>query len=818
MSIWHICETRSLVNPPGLGLAQRSSANHPIAAGSSAREKAILTFRLSSHATSCTMPFLIEDLIIFRRNGPRKPPCMSQLLDALNPQQREAVEATEGPLLILAGAGSGKTRVITYRIAYLIESCGVPPESVLAVTFTNKAADQMKARVVALLSDSLEAWPHISTFHSFCVRVLRRNIDRLGYTRDFSIYDEDDQQRILKVCLKELGLSEQIASPRAALGRISYAKNHGTSPEDMYRQAADPTTEKLASVFERYEKKLRQANALDFDDLLLKTVELLDAAPSVCKWYNNHYRYIMVDEYQDTNRTQYRLIRQLTQAHSNLCVVGDEDQSIYRWRGADIENILSFEKDFPKTRVIRLEQNYRSTQMILDAATAVVSRNLARKGKTLWTDKGAGDRIRVVETEDADEESLFVAGEISAALRADEESNVGVLYRTNAQSRVFEEALRRSEIQYRLVGGFSFYARAEIKDALAYARLAGNLRDDSALTRIINTPPRGVGGTTLDALRDSAQGRNTSLWEALGLEISEKRMPARALKALEGFYEVMQNLVSDRERLSMSEFFQSIFSRTKMLEVLKAENLPESESRIENLQELVTAASEAGERGETLEEFLDHAALVSDSDGYDEHARVTLMTLHSAKGLEFSMVFLVGIEEGLFPHRMSMQDDASVEEERRLCYVGMTRARNHLTFSWARTRRSFGRESFERSRPSRFLKEIPVELLQRAGTTALGVKPRTSWENAVNSVTGAEDFLAARRAAKKRATFGGLTYNQPAPRRKRWKLGTHVRHPKYGLGTILECEGDDEDAKLVVSFPGYGTKKLVERFASLERV
>lgn len=764
------------------------------------------------------MPFLIEDLIIFRRNGPRKPPCMSQLLDALNPQQREAVEATEGPLLILAGAGSGKTRVITYRIAYLIESCGVPPESVLAVTFTNKAADQMKARVVALLSDSLEAWPHISTFHSFCVRVLRRNIDRLGYTHDFSIYDEDDQQRILKVCLKELGLSEQIASPRAALGRISYAKNHGTSPEDMYRQAADPATEKLASVFERYEKKLRQANALDFDDLLLKTVELLDAAPSVCEWYNNHYRYIMVDEYQDTNRTQYRLIRQLTQAHSNLCVVGDEDQSIYRWRGADIENILSFEKDFPKTRVIRLEQNYRSTQMILDAATAVVSRNLARKGKTLWTDKGAGDRIRVVETEDADEESLFVAGEISAALRADEESNVGVLYRTNAQSRVFEEALRRSEIQYRLVGGFSFYARAEIKDALAYARLAGNLRDDSALTRIINTPPRGVGGTTLDALRDSAQGRNTSLWEALGLEISEKRMPARALKALEGFYEVMQNLVSDRERLSMSEFFQSIFSRTKMLEVLKAENLPESESRIENLQELVTAASEAEERGETLAEFLDHAALVSDSDGYDEHARVTLMTLHSAKGLEFSMVFLVGIEEGLFPHRMSMQDDASVEEERRLCYVGMTRARNHLTFSWARTRRSFGRESFERSRPSRFLKEIPVELLQRAGTTALGVKPRTSWENAVNSVTGAEDFLAARRAAKKRATFGGLTYNQPAPRRKRWKLGTHVRHPKYGLGTILECEGDDEDAKLVVSFPGYGTKKLVERFASLERV
>ena len=743
---------------------------------------------------------------------------MPHLLDALNHQQREAVETTEGPLLILAGAGSGKTRVITYRIAYLIESRGVAPQSILAVTFTNKAADQMKSRVAALLSEGTSTWPHISTFHSFCVRVLRHSIDRIGYTRDFSIYDEDDQQRTVKVCLKELGLSEQVTSPRAALGRISYAKNHGQSPEDIYRLAVDPESEKLASVFERYEKKLRQANALDFDDLLLKTAHLLDEAPAVREEYNQRYRYILVDEYQDTNRTQYRLIRQLTQSHSNLCVVGDEDQSIYRWRGADIENILSFEKDFPKTKVIRLEQNYRSTQMILDAATAVVSRNLARKGKKLWTDKGHGDRIRVVETEDAEEEGLFVAGEISSLLPRDEESSIGVLYRTNAQSRVFEEALRRSQIEYRLVGGFSFYARAEIKDALAYARLACNLRDDSALTRIINTPPRGIGNSTLDALRESARRRNQSLWGALELEMIERQLPARSLKALEEFYETMRALAAEREKLEMRDFFQSLLARTKMLEVLKAENLPESEGRIENLQELVTAAAEAGERGETLAEFLDHAALVSDSDNYDEKARVTLMTLHSAKGLEFTMVFLVGFEEGLFPHRMSIQDDASIEEERRLCYVGMTRARDRLTFSWARARRFFGRESYERTRPSRFLKEIPPELLEPSSPSALGSKPRTTWEAAATSVASAEGFLASRRTARKNAGFGGLTYEQPAPRRRRWKLGSTVRHPKYGMGTILECEGDDEDAKLVISFPGYGVKKLVEKFASLERV
>ena len=443
---------------------------------------------------------------------------MSNLLDQLNPQQRAAVEETEGPLLILAGAGSGKTRVIAYRIAYLIEARQVPPENILAVTFTNKAADQMKERVGKLLSGQVElrpGAPHVSTFHSFCVSVLRRHIDRLGYSRDFTIYDDDDQLRVLKACIQELGLSEQITSPRSTLGKISYTKNRGLSPQELYGQAASPEMEKLASLYERYEAKLRRANALDFDDLLLKAVQLLYNSSEVCEKYNQRFRYIHVDEYQDTNHIQYQLIRQLTLLQQNLCVVGDEDQSIYRWRGADIENILNFEKDYPKAKVIRLEQNYRSTQLILDAAGAVVSRNLARKGKTLWTDRNGGEKIRLCEAGSADEEAEFVAGEVARAVAEPGEGSVAVLYRTNAQSRVLEEGLRRRGISYRLVGGFSFYARAEIKDALAYARLANNLSDDAAFGRIINTPPRGIGDTTLAALAESARQNKLSLWEAL---------------------------------------------------------------------------------------------------------------------------------------------------------------------------------------------------------------------------------------------------------------------------------------------------------------
>ncbi|MGO8790321.1 MAG: ATP-dependent helicase [Terriglobia bacterium] len=740
---------------------------------------------------------------------------MSSLLDQLNIQQRAAVEQTEGPLLILAGAGSGKTRVITYRIAYLIEAKGVPPESILAVTFTNKAAAQMKERVAKLLDgrgESHSGAPHVSTFHSFCVSVLRRHIDHLGYSRDFSIYDEDDQQRLMKACIQELGLGEQVTSPRSVLSKISYAKNHGLTAEAMYQGAENDPMEKIASLFSLYEAKLRQANALDFDDLLLKTVELFYKAAEVCERYNQRFNYVLVDEYQDTNRTQYQLIRQLTVMRQNLCVVGDEDQSIYRWRGADIQNILSFEKDYPKARTVRLEQNYRSTQKILDAAGAVVSRNLARKGKTLWTDRSGGDGIGLYEAWDNDEESRYVAGEIAKALAQDANNSVAVLYRTNAQSRVLEESLRRNGIAYRLVGGFSFYARAEIRDVLAYARLALNPHDVTALQRIINSPARGIGGSTLGAIEATARSRKFTLWEALEDELDARRLPARALKALSGFYSLMKELMADHQRVLMGQFFKNILDRTRYVETLRLENQPESQDRIENLQELVNAAVEAEEQGITLAEFLDHAALVSDSDDYDERARVTLMTLHSAKGLEFNLVFLVGMEEGLFPHKLSLDDDAGIEEERRLCYVGMTRARDRLVLSWARQRRTYGRDSLEGSRRSRFLDEVPVSLLETLSASAS--KARTTWENAVNSVAGAERFLRERGIERRPA----LSLGESSRKSQRWKMGSKVRHAKYGIGTVLECEDDGEDSKLTISFPGYGRKKMLERFAGLERI
>ena len=744
---------------------------------------------------------------------------MSNLLDQLNTQQRAAVDQTEGPLLILAGAGSGKTRVITYRIAYLMEAKGVPPEGILAVTFTNKAAGQMKDRVAKLLGGRVElrpGAPHVSTFHSFCVSVLRRHIEHLGYSRDFSIYDEDDQQRLMKTCIQELGLAEQITSPRSVLSKVSYAKNRGLTPEEMYRQAPDGALEKVATLFDLYERKLRQANALDFDDLLLKTVELFYQAPEVSEAYNRRFTYVLVDEYQDTNRTQYQLVRQLTLLHQNLCVVGDEDQSIYRWRGADIQNILSFERDYPQARVIRLEQNYRSTQKILDAATAVVSRNLARKGKTLWTDRSGGDRIGLYEARDSEQEALFVAGEVTRAIQQDPDRSAAVLYRTNAQSRALEEALRSNGINYRLVGGFSFYARAEIRDVLAYARLAGNPRDAAAFLRVVNTPARGIGDTTLSALGATARSQKLTLWEALEQELAHGQLPARALKALESFHALLKELIADRERLLMGKFFKSILDRTRYVETLKLANLPESQDRTENLQELVNAAAEAEERGITLAEFLDHAALVSDSDAYDEDARVTLMTLHSAKGLEFNVVFLVGLEEGLFPHKLTLDEEAGIEEERRLCYVGMTRARDRLVLSWAQQRRAYGRDSYEASRRSRFLDEVPHELVEPLSGNAFSAKARTTWENAVNSVAGAERFLHERgRGTGSPVRFGGKGSSQPS---RRWKLGSKVRHPKYGIGTVLGCEEDGEDTKLTISFPGYGAKKLLERYAALEKL
>ncbi|MGH9397410.1 MAG: ATP-dependent helicase [Terriglobia bacterium] len=739
---------------------------------------------------------------------------MSSFLNQLNPAQREAVQLTEGPLLILAGAGSGKTRVITYRIAHLILNLNVSPGRILAVTFTNKAATQMKERVAALLEGrAADGSPTISTFHSFCVRVLRRDIDRLGYHRDFSIYDEDDQQRLIKASSRELGLSEETLSARAAQSRISHAKNRGISPAELYRQATDAATEKLASVYERYEKKLRESNALDFDDLLLKTVELFDRAPDIRARYNEWFRYLMVDEYQDTNRIQYLLIRQLTEDHQNICVVGDEDQSIYRWRGADIENILSFEKDFPRAKIIRLEQNYRSTQLILDAASAVVGHNRARIGKKLWSDRTTGDRVSLYAAYDADEEAHFIADDMASTLDANPEAIVGVLYRTNAQSRPFEEAMRRNGIAYQMVGGFRFYERAEIKDAMAYARLAVNPRDSAAFLRVVNVPARGVGASTVAALQSTAQRSGVSLWEALDQGLRENNLPSRAQKSMEGFHAILRRLIADHTALTLSEFFKAILDRTGYLKMLEAENLPEAQARIENLQELVNAAAEAEGRGETLREFLDHAALVSGADQYNEHSRVTLMTLHTAKGLEFNTVYLAGMEEGLFPHKLSQMENAALEEERRLCYVGMTRARARLILTWASHRRNYGEDYLRSTRPSRFINEVPSALIEPLSAGSQSPKPKTSWGNAVNSVDSIEDFFSRRGESRR----GGLGAKPGSPGSSRWTLGTRVRHAKYGLGTIVDSEGDGQDLKLTVSFPGYGKKKLIERYASLER-
>ncbi len=746
---------------------------------------------------------------------------MVDLLAQLNPQQREAVEHAEGPLLILAGAGSGKTRVITYRIAHLIGVCSVRPQNILAVTFTNKAAAQMKERVMALVEGPHQGFgPQISTFHSFCVRLLRRDIHRLGYTRDFVIYDEDDQQRLVKLCMRELGLSDPIATPRATLSRISSAKNRGISPQDMMRDATDPSAERLASVFELYEKKLRQANALDFDDLLLKAVQLLHAAPDVAAWYNRHFHQVMVDEYQDTNRIQYLLIRMLTLERQNLCVVGDEDQSIYSWRGADIQNILSFKKDYPQARLIRLEQNYRSTQLILDAAGGVVQNNRARIGKTLWSDRHEGSKVGLYRASDADEEAAFVASQLANLLAGDPKTTAAVLYRTNAQSRVLEEALRRKDIAYKVVGGFRFYDRAEVKDVLAYARLVNNPMDSMSLLRVINTPARGIGAATVGLLQVAAASRNISLWEALEQTLREAAWSGRAQMALEAFRDLARDLIKDRSEMPLGLFFKSILDRTRYIEALEKENLPEAESRIENLQELVSAAREAEGREETLAEFLDHASLVSDSDGYDENSRVTLMTLHTAKGLEFSAVYLVGLEEGLFPHKMSLRDNAEIEEERRLCYVGMTRAKDRLTLTYASNRRFYGSEGYEGTRPSRFLAEIPEHLVEELQAYGIRGKAPVLWDDAANSIEKIEKFLEDRSGKPgPRRNSSGLTFDAPRlAASRRWKLGTHVKHSKYGLGTVVACEGEGEDSKVTVSFPGYGRKKLVERYASLERV
>jgi DNA helicase-2/ATP-dependent DNA helicase PcrA len=876
-------------------------------------------------------------------------------LDQLNPQQREAVETTEGPVLILAGAGSGKTRVITYRIAHLIENLGVMPESILAMTFTNKAAAEMGQRVDKLVGGLSIAKPVISTFHSFCVRMLRRDIEALripsttpgqppvGHTKNFVIYDEADQLSLVKSTMKRFGLDDKQLTPRTVLARISWAKNHMLDPQELYLQSADPKTEKVAHLYEEYRKELRKANALDFDDLLLESVRLLKSAAPVRDYYNRRFQYLLIDEYQDTNRPQYELMRLLAGARHNVCAVGDEDQSIYSWRGADIRNILEFEADFPEAKIIRLEQNYRSTQNILQAASAVVANNIRRKGKNLWTSRQGGTKIGYYEAPDGENEALFAADSIARYLREaterGEAARAAVLYRTNSQSRLFEEAMRRYGLKYHVVGGFSFYERAEIKDMISYLKVIQNPDDSISLLRVINTPARGIGKGTIETLERLALETGLSLWGAIGEAIRRQLLPPRALSSLKDFQQLIEDAravqagtfvehlqenvarapspanaddatkaeVEDEvsfdphdfentsfdfgeaesasekgitisapqeipEKLSSTEsetnenpfpapivsaadLLKFLIDRTGYIKLLEQEDTPEAYSRIENLRELVNAAMDSRDRAESLDQFLDHAALISDADDYDERAQITLMSLHAAKGLEFPLVFLSGLEEGLFPHSRTMLVPDDVEEERRLCYVGMTRAMDQLILTRAVYRRRYGTDLPEASVPSRFLEEVPVSLIEdlakpRVGRTLLSAQSRSDGYSAThysyededqsavwhesgrdgrprpssvakprapvphyNSIENIAEFFASR---GKKFTVPKVKVEEPTGKRG-FRPGQKVRHPKYGEGTVYQREGEGEEAKITVQFPRFGLKKLVEKYAQLER-
>jgi DNA helicase-2/ATP-dependent DNA helicase PcrA len=792
-------------------------------------------------------------------------------LEGLNPQQREAAAHAEGPLLLLAGAGSGKTRVITNRIAHLVSHHQVPGPAILAVTFTNKAAEEMRNRVTNLLGDSSALHsPFVSTFHSFCVRLLRRDGDSLaqirpGFTRRFIIYDDDDQVALLKSIYRQLNIDDKFMQYRAMLSRISHAKSHHETPLDWYKQANDPRLTRMAKIFEQYDERLQQANALDFDDLLLETVRILKHDEELRTRYNRRFEYVMIDEYQDTNRSQYELMLLLTHMRKNVCVVGDEDQSIYGWRGADIRNILDFERDFPGATVIRLEQNYRSTKNILEAASALVANNKERKGKWLWTNSGQGAKIGLYEAPDGENEALFIADTIEKLLSARPDEHVAVLYRTNSQSRQIEEALRRYGRKYLVVGGFSFYQRAEVKDLLAYLKVLMTPGDSIGLLRVINTPARGIGKSTVEQIEQYALAHNLSLWTAIRNMLAEKAFPARAEAALKGFVRLIEDLQATAGSEPIPNVLKAILEKTGYEDMLKADNSPEAESRLSNIEELLTAAMEGAERGETVSDFLDHAALVADADQVDERAPVSLLTIHNAKGLEFPNVFLAGMEEGLFPHSRSIGSDAAMEEERRLCYVGMTRAEKRLYLTWARYRRRFGGGPSEATLRSRFLAEVPpslcerlspyknlpgddVDLFSEQDDVRQSVKRNLYTGRTYNSLDNIAQFFAergmpapsgivrARETAPQTSTPAGKIPPSPAPvptdrrpparplaprpaarpRTGVLSTGATIQHPKYGRGTVLRREGEGEDAKLTISFPGVGLKKIIQKYAGMK--
>ena len=741
------------------------------------------------------------------------------IYDTLNPPQREAVAQTEGPVLILAGAGSGKTRVLTHRIAYLMDEKGVNPWNILAITFTNKAAQEMRERVDKLVGFGSESiW--VSTFHSACVRILRRHIDNLGYDTNFTIYDTDDQKSLMKDVCRKMNIDTKIYKERSLLAQISHAKDELLTPDDMEMKAAgDYNMKKVASVYREYQAALRKNNALDFDDLIVKTVELFEKCGAVLEYYQERFKYIMVDEYQDTNTAQFKFISLLAQRYQNLCVVGDDDQSIYKFRGANIGNILGFEHVFPDARVIRLEQNYRSTRNILNAANQVIANNTERKAKTLWTENEEGSKVHFRQFLNAYEEAEYVAGEIGKLKRngLGNYRDCAILYRTNAQSRIFEEKFIAANIPYKLVGGVNFYARKEIKDLLCYLKTINNARDDLAVQRIINVPKRGIGATTLGRVQDYADNMGISLYEALRVA-EEVPSIGRSLSKIDGFVTFIQMLKSKADVMTVEEILQEVIDSTGYVAELEAEDTEESRARIENIDELISKtvayqeAMEEQNQSATLSGFLEEVALVADIDTVDpDQDYVLLMTLHSAKGLEFPKVFMVGMEDGIFPSHMTISygDDGEMEEERRLCYVGITRAMKDLTLTCAQQRMIRGETQY--NRVSRFVREIPRELVD-LGHTIQEKKPKVE-----------ELIPTPAKYSKMKEILQGRNYK---PREFKvtkansldYEVGDTVRHIKFGVGIVKEIVEGGRDYEVTVEFDQVGVKKMFASFAKLKKI
>ena len=741
------------------------------------------------------------------------------IYDTLNPPQREAVAQTGGPVLILAGAGSGKTRVLTHRIAYLMDEKGVNPWNILAITFTNKAAQEMRERVDKLVGFGSESiW--VSTFHSACVRILRRHIDNLGYDTNFTIYDTDDQKSLMKDVCRKMNIDTKIYKERSLLAQISHAKDELLTPDDMEMKAAgDYNMKKVASVYREYQAALRKNNALDFDDLIVKTVELFEKCGAVLEYYQERFKYIMVDEYQDTNTAQFKFISLLAQRYQNLCVVGDDDQSIYKFRGANIGNILGFEHVFPDARVIRLEQNYRSTKNILNAANQVIANNTERKAKTLWTENEEGSKVHFRQFLNAYEEAEYVAGEIGKLKRngLGNYRDCAILYRTNAQSRIFEEKFIAANIPYKLVGGVNFYARKEIKDLLCYLKTINNARDDLAVQRIINVPKRGIGATTLGRVQDYADNMGISLYEALRVA-EEVPSIGRSLSKIDGFVTFIQMLKSKADVMTVEEILQEVIDSTGYVAELEAEDTEESRARIENIDELISKtvayqeAMEEQNQSATLSGFLEEVALVADIDTVDpDQDYVLLMTLHSAKGLEFPKVFMVGMEDGIFPSHMTISygDDGEMEEERRLCYVGITRAMKDLTLTCAQQRMIRGETQY--NRVSRFVREIPRELVD-LGHTIQEKKPKVE-----------ELIPTPAKYSKMKEILQGRNYK---PREFKvtkansldYEVGDTVRHIKFGVGIVKEIVEGGRDYEVTVEFDKVGVKKMFASFAKLKKI